>query len=122
MSSRSCGRTEVSPLSVFTSTGKKQRTAAIATFELLVRPPTNHWFVIGAKAMIGIAFAAIAYGISAEPSGRQRASTSANRIAMLDPTTKPPSASWNVYQPACQSSLLSSQKVVAIDVGFGRRN
>ncbi len=46
----------------------------------------NHWFVIGAKAMIGIAFAAIAYGISAVPSGRQRASTSATRIAMPEPS------------------------------------
>ena len=45
----------------------------------LSRP--NHAFVIGAKAMIGIALAAIMYGIRALPSGRQRASTSANRNA-----------------------------------------
>ena len=41
----------------------------------------NQAFVIGAKAMIGTAFAAIAYGISASPSRRQRASTSATTIA-----------------------------------------
>jgi hypothetical protein len=44
---------------MFTSTGKKHRTAAIAIFESGFRTP-NHWFVIGAKAMIGTAFAAIA--------------------------------------------------------------
>ena len=60
MSSMSCGRTDVSPRSVLTSTGKKQRTAAMKIFELFVRPPANHWFAIGANAMIGIAFAAIA--------------------------------------------------------------
>ena len=61
---------------MFTSTGKKQSTAAIVIFDHGLRTP-NHAFVIGAKAMIGIAFAAIMYGISALPSGRQRASTSA---------------------------------------------
>jgi hypothetical protein len=44
---------------VFTSTGKKQMTAAIAIFEDGERIP-NQLFVIGAKAMIGTAFAAIA--------------------------------------------------------------
>src|SRR5688500_2907074 len=53
------GRTEVSPRSVFTSTGKKQRTAAITIFESGLRMP-NQLFVIGAKATIGIALAAIA--------------------------------------------------------------
>ena len=52
---------------MFTSTGKKHSTAAMTIFELFVIPPENHWFVIGAKAMIGIAFAAIAYGMSAVP-------------------------------------------------------
>src|SRR5437016_169043 len=56
------GRTDVSPRSVFTSTGKKQSTAAIAIFDDL-SSGENHAFVIGAKAMIGTAFAAIAYGI-----------------------------------------------------------
>src|SRR5919198_1065301 len=60
ISSSARGFTEVRPRSVFTSTGKKQRTAAMTIFELFVIPPENHWFVIGAKAMIGIAFAAIA--------------------------------------------------------------
>ena len=107
---------------MFTSTGKKQRTAAIAIFELFVSPPPNHWFVIGAKAMIGIAFAATAYGSSAVPSGRQRASTRANRIAIPEPITNPPSASWNVYHPADHSSCLSVQNADAIEVGFGSKN
>ncbi len=40
-------------------------TAAITIFEAGERIP-NQLFVIGAKAMIGIAFAAIAYGMSAD--------------------------------------------------------
>jgi hypothetical protein len=53
------GRTEVRPRRAFTSTGKKQRTAAIAIFENFENGE-NHASVIGANAMIGIAFAAIA--------------------------------------------------------------
>src|SRR5215212_1736093 len=63
------GRTLVNPRSVFTSTGKKQSTAAITIFDSGFRRP-NQLFVIGANAMIGIAFAAIMYGISAPPSRR----------------------------------------------------
>src|SRR5712691_2790643 len=62
MSSIDLGFTDVSPRNVFTITGKKQRTAAIAIFETGFRSP-NQLFVIGAKAMIGTAFAAIAKGI-----------------------------------------------------------
>ncbi len=69
ISSIDSGSTDVSPRNVFTSTGKKHRTAAIVTFDHGLRSP-NHAFVIGAKAMIGIAFAAIMYGISASPNGR----------------------------------------------------
>ena len=54
---------------MFTSTGKKQSAAAITIFESGLRSP-NQLFVIGAKAMIGIALAAIMYGISAPPSRR----------------------------------------------------
>src|SRR5215211_174262 len=82
------GRTDVRPRSVFTNTGKKQRIAAITIFESGFRSP-NHWFVIGANAMIGIAFAAIMYGISARPSGRQRAQTSAARTPAAEPIAKP---------------------------------
>ena len=49
--------------------------------------------MIGAKAMIGIAFAAIMYGISARPTPRQRASTSATTSASPHPIANPPSAS-----------------------------
>src|SRR5215472_11876767 len=58
ISSIDCGRTEVRPRIVFTSTGKKQSTAAIAIFDPFENG-LNQAFMIGAKAMIGIAFAAI---------------------------------------------------------------
>src|SRR6187402_2661298 len=61
--------TEVSPFIVFTSMGKKQRIAAIAIFEDMPVTP-NQLFVIGANAMIGIAPAAIAYGMTAARSSR----------------------------------------------------
>src|SRR5919199_1217548 len=115
------GRTDVSPRIVFTSTGKKQSTAAIAIFDDLFSGE-NHAFVIGAKAMIGTAFAAIAYGITALRSGFHRARTTPTRIASALPITNPPSASWNVNQPALQSVWRSSQKAEAICVGFGSRN
>ena len=51
---------------MLTSIGKKQSTAAIDIFEIGLSRP-NQSFVIGAKAMIGTAFAAIANGISAAP-------------------------------------------------------
>ena len=104
---------------MFTSTGKKQSTAAIAIFEPLSIP--NQAIAIGAKAMIGTAFAAMKYGISAAPSGRKRARRSAATIAAEQPTTKPQSASWNVNQPAAHSVERSSQNRDAIAVGFGSR-
>src|ERR671933_589532 len=114
------GRTEVSPRIVFTRTGKKQSTAAIAIFDDLFSGE-NHAFVIGANAMMGIAFAAIAYGITALRRGFQRASTNPTTIASALPIAKPPTASWNVNQPALQSVCRSSQNAVAISVGFGSR-
>ena len=57
---------------MLTSTGKKQSTAAMKIFEPFSIP--NQAFAIGAKAMIGIAFAAMKYGISAAadaPEARQ---------------------------------------------------
>ena len=68
------------PRSVLTRTGKKQSAAAITIFDQGLNVP-NHAFVIGANAITGMAFAAIRYGMSAFPSGRQRASTSAATIA-----------------------------------------
>src|ERR671915_2537973 len=84
MSSIWLGRTDVSPRSVFTNTGKKTSTAAIAIFEAGLSVP-NQLFVIGAKAMIGIALAAIANGITAAANPRQRARRSAVRIAAEQP-------------------------------------
>src|SRR5918999_2061516 len=120
MSSIDDGRTDVSPRSVLTKTGKKQRTAAIAILESGFSRP-NHWFVIGAKAMIGIAFAAIAYGITAERRVRKRARRGATSTAAEQPIANPPSASLNVYQPAFQSTSRSSQNVSTMLLGGGRR-
>ena len=104
---------------MFTSTGKKQSRPAIAIFEPLSIP--NQAIAIGAKAMIGIALPAMKYGISAVPSERKRASTSAARIAAEQPAAKPQRASWKVNQPAAHSVSRSSQKRAAISLGFGSR-
>src|SRR3954471_15759198 len=73
------GRTDVRPRSVLTKTGKKQRTAAVA-----IRGDgdsgSNQALKIGEKAMIGIAFAAIAIGISAAASRLNRASMTAKTM------------------------------------------
>ena len=74
-----------------------------------------------AKAMIGTALAAIAYGMSARPRRCQRASTMAVTIPSPQPIAQPPSASWNVNQPPWRSSLLLVQKFPAIAVGCGAR-
>ena len=73
---------------MLTSTGKKQSSAAMKIFELFSIP--NQAFAIGAKAMIGIALAATKYGISADPSGRKRASTSAAAIPTGDADRRSP--------------------------------
>src|SRR6185503_19627669 len=86
------------PRSVFTITGRKHRTAAMAIFEL-GDSGLNQLFRIGANAMIGMAFAATASGISAEPSVRKREMTVAAAMPAIEPIANPPSASLNVYQP-----------------------
>src|SRR6266508_2876107 len=95
MSSIDRGFTDVRPRKVLTITGKKQSTAAIAIFETWFSRP-NQLLVIGAKAMIGTAFAAIAKGISAAPTPRKRASRSAARTPRPEPIAKPPAASLKV--------------------------
>ena len=77
-------------------------------------------FVIGAKATIGIALAAIAYGAIARPSSRKRASRSASRIADPEPITKPPSASLNVNQPAL--TKVAQSRVWRMSESGGSRN
>ena len=59
--------------------------------------------------MIGTAFAAIAIGISAVPTSGSGRRTSPTTMPSSEPTTKPPSASLNVYQPAGQSVWRSFQ-------------
>src|SRR5918994_5728725 len=78
MSSIAEGGTDVRPRVVFTIMGKKHRTAAMTIFEVMPVTP-NQLFVIGANAMIGTAPAAIAYGITAAWSSRQRATATAAR-------------------------------------------
>ena len=102
-----------------TSTGKKQSAAAITIFDHGLSVP-NHALVIGANAMIGIAFAAIMYGISAFPSGRQRASASAETIATRVPSTRPPSASLNVIQAPVHKQVAFDPERVH-DVGEPRQ-
>ena len=93
---------------MFTITGKKQRTPAIAIFEC-GESGLNQTLKIGANAMIGTAFAAIASGRSAAPTAGSAPMNVAKTIPSSDPTTKPPSASLNVYQPAGQSVWRSFQ-------------
>src|SRR3954451_4048806 len=120
ISSIDSGRTEVSPRSVLTSTGKKHSTAAMVIFDQGLSVP-NHAFVIGAKAMIGIAFAAIMYGISAEPSGRQRESARAERKASELPIANPATASFSVIQARSSSrSRLSPNAVTRWESGGSR--
>src|SRR5437763_3146161 len=89
------GCTEVSPRNVLTIVGKKQSTAAIDIFENGFRRP-NQLLVIGENAMIGTAFAAIANGISAAPTRRKRARSSAASTPSPEPSAKPPTASFRV--------------------------
>ena len=63
---------------MFTITGKKQSTPAIAIFEC-GESGSNQALKIGANAMIGTAFAAIAIGISAVPTARKRATSDGER-------------------------------------------
>src|SRR4051795_1625705 len=104
MSSTCAGRTDVRPRSVLTKTGKKQRTAAVA-MRGDGESGSNQALKIGEKAMIGIAFAAIAIGISALEMRRKRASIAAKRTPSPEPITNPPSASFSVSQPALESVL-----------------
>ena len=105
---------------MLTSTGKKQRTAAITIFESWLSVP-NQLFVIGAKAMIGTALAAIANGSSAVASSRQRARIRATTIPAEHPITQPPNASWNVNHPAPQSVSRSVHRVRVMSEGGGSR-
>ena len=102
------------------STGKKHSTAAITIFESWLSVP-NQLFVIGAKAMIGIAFAAIANGIRAVASSRQRARIRATTIPAEQPITQPPKASSNVNHPAPQSVSRSVHSVRVMSEGGGSR-
>src|SRR4051812_27090283 len=115
------GRTLVRPRSAFTITGKKHSTAATAIFEL-GESGSNQALKIGAKAMIGIAFAAIAIGMSARPSDWKRPTTTAKAIPADEPITNPQNASLNVYQPALQSESRCSKNVRTISDGRGSRN
>ncbi len=72
--------------------------------------------------MIGTAFAAIAIGISAVPTIRNRPISVATAMPSSEPAAKPPSASLNVYHPAGHSVWRAVQNVETIAPGFGSRN
>src|SRR4051794_17904154 len=120
ISSSDSGRTDVRPRSVLTSTGKKHRTAAIMIFDQGLKIP-NQALVIGANAMMGTAFAAIMYGISALPSGRQRASASAEGKAAEQPITNPATASLKVIQAPSRRAVRLSPSAVITSEKRGRR-
>src|SRR5262249_54329455 len=115
------GCTDVSPRRALIIVGKKQSTGGMTICETgLIRP--NQLLVIGANAMIGTALAAIASGMRAVPTVRNRASSSAARTPRLAPIANPPSASLSVYRPACHRAPLLSQNDFAMSDGLGRRN
>ena len=104
------GRTEVSPRSVFTSTGKKQSIAAIAIFESgfedaepVVRDRRE------GDDRDRVRRDRVRHERAAErPPAREHERDEDRRP---EPSTKPPSASLKVNQPALQSSSRSSQSV-----------
>ncbi len=78
--------------------------------------------MIGAKAMIGTEFAAIANGSNARLALAQRAIAKAKTSAAAPPITRPPTASTRVLRPTVMSSSKCSTKAAAIALGGGNRN
>ncbi len=94
---------------------------AVGRAELTARGFTRAGYIVLAAGTAGIAGMAIAIGMSAAPSVRQRPTTTAATIAVAAPIANPPSASLNVNQPALQRVLRSSQTVSRIVESGGRR-
>jgi hypothetical protein len=118
--SSAAGSALISPRTVLIITGKKTSTATIIIFETgLVTP--NQLFMIGAKATIGIAFAAMAKGIRALRAKTKRAVSSATSTPPTKPIANPPTASMSVLKPAWLSRGHCSSKVAPMSVGGGRR-
>ena len=92
ISSRAAGSTWTSPRVTLAMTGKNTRTAAIIIFASGFSSP-NQLFMIGAKAMIGTAFAATASGSSTPRAVAQRAVAKATTTPAAVPIASPPRAS-----------------------------
>src|SRR5882762_5329330 len=97
MSSSDAGSTRVRPRSVLIMIGKNTRIAT-TIIESGFRIP-NQLFMIGAKAMIGTEFAAIAKGSKARLAVAHRAIANATTSAATPPITRPPTASTSVLRP-----------------------
>ena len=121
MSSSEVWSTSVSPRSVLIMMGKNTSTATTIIFESGFRMP-NQLFMIGANAMIGTEFAAIAIGSSARLAVAHRAVAKANASAATPPMSRPPTASTSVFRPTVISSSNRSANAAAIALGRGRRN
>src|SRR5438132_14339306 len=92
ISSSAAASTEVRPRTVLIIMGKNVISATIVMREAGLSE-LNQLFAIGAKAMIGIEFAAIATGRSDSRAVAQRDVAKAASSASEDPTRSPPSAS-----------------------------
>ena len=101
--------------------GKKTRTATTIIFDRGFRIP-NQLFMIGAKAMIGTEFAAIANGSNARLAVAHRAVANATTSAVTPPIKRPPTASTRVLRPTVISSSKCSAKADPMELGGGNRN
>ena len=125
MSSIADGSTPDRPRVTLAITGKNDRTAAIIILlSGLSRP--NQVLNSGAKAMIGIALAAIASGSSSARAVPQRAARNATTTPAVVPMRKPPTASMIVLRAEAASGNRSpfqfSTSAAPIADGAGRMN
>ena len=106
-------------------TGKKLRTAAIIILDSGLSSP-NQVLNSGAKAMIGIAFAATASGSRSARIEDQRAAAKAKTTPVVVPMRKPPTASMIVFFADSNSGNRSpfqfSTSAATIADGAGRMN
>ena len=86
---------------MLTITGKNTITATTIIFEsgLVI---VNHWFMIGAKAMMGMALATVAMGTRPCRIETQRPAARATATPSTTPISSPPTASIRVRSPAPQ--------------------
>ena len=88
------GSTERRPTAVETATGKNTMSEQITI--LLSNPGPNHRMSSGARARIGVDWAATRYGDRTSPTIRERARAYPANNPMLAPKTNPRTTSWRV--------------------------